>query len=38
MDGRRSVGGKVELKIRIRDPILRKQVENVVEKWLIIDS
>ncbi|XP_065200523.1 coiled-coil and C2 domain-containing protein 1-like isoform X2 [Planococcus citri] len=38
MDGRRTVGGKVELKIRIRDPIARKQVEHVEEKWLIIDS
>lgn len=38
MDGRKSVGGKLELKIKIRDPILKKQIENVEEKWLIIDS
>lgn len=37
MEGRKTVG-KIELKIKIRDPILRKQVEHVEEKWLVIDS
>ena len=36
MEGRRAVGGKVEVKIRIRNPILTKQVEKVEEKWLVI--
>jgi len=38
MDGRRTVGGKLEVKIRIRNPILTKQIEQINEKWLIIDS
>ena len=32
------MGGMLELKIRVRDPLLAKQVEDVKEKWLVIDS
>ncbi|PNF27118.1 Coiled-coil and C2 domain-containing protein 1-like [Cryptotermes secundus] len=38
MDGRKSVGGKLEVKVRIRHPILTKQVEQIQEKWLVIDD
>lgn len=38
MEGRKAVGGKIEAKIRIRNPILGRQVEKVTEKWLIIDK
>lgn len=38
MDGRRTVGGKIEVKVRLRNPIVSKQVEEVSEKWLVIDS
>ncbi|CAL1265126.1 unnamed protein product [Larinioides sclopetarius] len=38
MDGRKSVGGKLEVKLRVRDPLLVKQVEEVREKWLVIGS
>ncbi|KAK9298155.1 hypothetical protein QLX08_008390 [Tetragonisca angustula] len=37
MDGRKPTGGKLELKIRLRNPILTKQIENITDKWLIID-
>ncbi|KAK6643153.1 hypothetical protein RUM43_004656 [Polyplax serrata] len=37
MNGRRPAGGKLEVKVRIRDPIAGKKVETVSEKWLIID-
>lgn len=37
-DGRKSVGGKLEVKTRIRDPFKSKQVEEVKEKWLVIDQ
>ncbi len=37
-DGRKSVGGKLEIKLRVRNPFINKQVEEVKEKWLIIDS
>lgn len=36
MDGRKAVGGKLELKIRLRNPILFKQIENITDKWLTI--
>ncbi|XP_054004051.1 coiled-coil and C2 domain-containing protein 1-like isoform X2 [Hylaeus anthracinus] len=37
MDGRKPTGAKLELKIRIRNPILTKQIEQITDKWLIID-
>ena len=37
MDGRKSVGGKLEVKLRIRDPFFTKQVEEIKERWLVID-
>lgn len=37
MDGRKAVGGKLEVKVRLRNPIVTKQVEEVTEKWLVID-
>ncbi|KAK2181851.1 hypothetical protein NP493_377g02020 [Ridgeia piscesae] len=37
-EGKKAVGGMLELKIRVRDPLLAKQVEDVKEKWLVIDS
>ena len=33
---RRAVGGQVEVKLRIRNPIVTKQMERVQEKWLVI--
>ena len=38
MDGRKTVGGKLEVKLRIRDPLKNKQVDEVKEKWLVIDQ
>ncbi|XP_012265294.2 coiled-coil and C2 domain-containing protein 1-like isoform X2 [Athalia rosae] len=37
MDGRKATGGKLEVKIRLRNPILTKQIEQVTDKWLVID-
>ncbi|XP_031630531.1 coiled-coil and C2 domain-containing protein 1-like isoform X2 [Contarinia nasturtii] len=37
MDGRKTVGGKLEVKIRVRNPILSKQVVNESEKWLVLE-
>ncbi|TRY63934.1 hypothetical protein TCAL_14360 [Tigriopus californicus] len=36
MDGRKVVGGKVEVKIRIRNPVVTKQIEKTQEKWLVV--
>ena len=38
MDGRKSIGGKLEVKLRVRDPFITKQVEEVKEKWLVVDA
>jgi len=35
-DGRKPVGGKVEVKLRIRNGILAKQIEQAQEKWLVL--
>lgn len=37
MNGRRPSGGKLEVKVRVREPIIVKKVESVNEKWLIVD-
>jgi len=38
MEGRKAVGGKLEVRIRVRDPFVNKQVEEMKEKWLIVDQ
>ncbi|XP_025995654.1 coiled-coil and C2 domain-containing protein 1-like isoform X2 [Solenopsis invicta] len=38
MDGRKAIGGKLEVKVRLRNPILFKQIESITDKWLIIDQ
>uniref|UniRef100_A0A1B0DHV6 Uncharacterized protein n=1 Tax=Phlebotomus papatasi TaxID=29031 RepID=A0A1B0DHV6_PHLPP len=38
MDGRKKAGGKLEVHIRIRNPILTKEVKKIDEKWLVIDT
>ncbi|XP_030052757.1 coiled-coil and C2 domain-containing protein 1A [Microcaecilia unicolor] len=37
MDGRRSTGGKIEVMIRIREPLSSQQLDTTTEKWLVID-
>ncbi|XP_049870894.1 coiled-coil and C2 domain-containing protein 1-like isoform X2 [Pectinophora gossypiella] len=38
MDGRRPAGGSLEIKLRVRTPILQQQYENTTHRWLIIDN
>ena len=38
MDGRKPVGGKLEIKLRLRDPIVGKEMEQVQEKWTVLTS
>ncbi|KAB7498740.1 Coiled-coil and C2 domain-containing protein 1-like [Armadillidium nasatum] len=37
-DKKKMIGGKLEVKVRVRNPILSKQLEKVTEKWIIIDG
>lgn len=36
-DRKNMVGGKLEVRIRVRNPIITKQLEKRVGKWLLID-
>ena len=36
-DRKNMVGGKLEVRIRVRKPIITKLLEKQVEKWLLID-
>ena len=36
--GRKSVGGKIEMLLKIREPLVDKDAEIVKEKWLVLDS
>ncbi|CAG5048343.1 unnamed protein product [Parnassius apollo] len=38
MDGRRPAGGSLEVKLRVRNPLLQQQVERSSHRWLVIDS
>ncbi|XP_045775433.1 coiled-coil and C2 domain-containing protein 1-like isoform X2 [Maniola jurtina] len=38
MDGRRPAGGSLEVKLRVRTPLLQQQVENTTHRWLVIDN
>uniref|UniRef100_V5H1M8 Coiled-coil and C2 domain-containing protein 1-like n=1 Tax=Anoplophora glabripennis TaxID=217634 RepID=V5H1M8_ANOGL len=38
LEGRKKVGGKLEVRIRLRNPIVTQQVEQVQEKWLVLDQ
>ena len=37
MDGKKAVGGNVEVCVRLRHPILKKEVEEMTKRWTIID-
>ncbi|CAL4087630.1 unnamed protein product, partial [Meganyctiphanes norvegica] len=37
-DRKKMVGGKLEVKIRLRNPVVTKQLEKVTKKWLVIDG
>ena len=36
--GRKAIGGKVEIKLRIREPLTDKDVEILTQKWLVIEA
>ncbi|XP_045472005.1 coiled-coil and C2 domain-containing protein 1-like isoform X2 [Harmonia axyridis] len=38
MDGRKKTGGKLEVRMRLRHPIVTQEVEQIHEKWLVIGS
>lgn len=37
MDGRKATGGKLEVRVKIREPLSGVEVQPVTEKWLVLD-
>ncbi|XP_073698579.1 coiled-coil and C2 domain-containing protein 1A [Garra rufa] len=37
LDGRKETGGKLEVRVRIREPLAGVQLQPVTEKWIVID-
>lgn len=37
-DGRRTVGGSLEIKMRVRTPLLQQQVKTTKHRWLVLDD
>ncbi|XP_076001667.1 coiled-coil and C2 domain-containing protein 1A isoform X2 [Genypterus blacodes] len=37
MDGRKSTGGKLDVRVKIREPLLGADLQSVTEKWLVLD-
>nr|XP_044995111.1 coiled-coil and C2 domain-containing protein 1A isoform X1 [Jaculus jaculus] len=37
LDGRRPTGGRLEVMVRIREPLTAQQLERTTERWLVID-
>ncbi|XP_054479145.1 coiled-coil and C2 domain-containing protein 1B isoform X2 [Anoplopoma fimbria] len=38
MDGRKATGGRVEVKIRLREPLSGQDMQKSTERWLVIDQ
>ncbi|KAK3530310.1 hypothetical protein QTP86_023935 [Hemibagrus guttatus] len=38
LDGRKATGGKLEVRVRIREPLGGVQLQSVTEKWIVVDS
>ncbi|XP_047224206.1 coiled-coil and C2 domain-containing protein 1B isoform X1 [Girardinichthys multiradiatus] len=38
MDGRKHTGGRVEVKVRLREPLSGQDVQTSTDRWLVIDS
>lgn len=37
MDGRKPTGGRVEVKVRLREPLSGQDAQTSTERWLVID-
>jgi len=38
LEGRKQTGAKIEVKVRIREPLLHKEVKEFEYRWLVIDK
>ena len=37
MDGRKPTGGKLEVKVKVREPLSSVDLQPVTEKWLVLE-
>lgn len=35
MEGRKTLHGRLEFKVKLREPLLAKQIEEIKEKWIV---
>ncbi|KAM6948219.1 coiled-coil and C2 domain-containing protein 1B [Aplochiton taeniatus] len=38
MDGRKATGGRVEVKVRLREPLSGQDLQTATERWLVLDQ
>uniref|UniRef100_A0A669F5S0 Coiled-coil and C2 domain containing 1B n=1 Tax=Oreochromis niloticus TaxID=8128 RepID=A0A669F5S0_ORENI len=38
MDGRKATGGRIEVKVRLREPLSGQDMQTSTERWLVIDQ
>lgn len=38
IDGRKHTGGRVEVKVRLREPLSGQDLQKSTERWLVIDQ
>ncbi|KAI4898162.1 hypothetical protein NFI96_024923, partial [Prochilodus magdalenae] len=38
MDGRKPTGGRLEVKVRLREPLSGQDLQTVTERWLVLDQ
>ncbi|KAI5092575.1 coiled-coil and C2 domain-containing protein 1B isoform X2, partial [Silurus meridionalis] len=38
MDGRKATGGRVEVRVRLREPLSGQDMQTVTERWLVLDQ
>lgn len=38
MDGRKPTGGRIEVKVRLREPLSGQDMQTSTERWLVIDQ
>ncbi|XP_053507285.1 coiled-coil and C2 domain-containing protein 1B [Ictalurus furcatus] len=38
MDGRKPTGGRIEVRVRLREPLSGQDMQSVTERWLVLDQ
>ena len=38
MDGRKHTGGRIEVKVRLREPLSGQDLQTSTERWLVLDQ